>query len=249
MVRPFLKTAAALFVLGIAVLIAAGGCTPLEPRARTRSSDATELPLGGGLYHTVRKGETLWRISKTYGVSVAEITEANGLKNSDIAVGQRLLIPGATRELEVRVPGAASEQEAVTPENVKTALAWPLSGRNRTSVSSGFGPRDGSGGGSTFHKGIDVTGAREERIMASAPGEVVYAGRMSGYGNVVMIDHGARLITVYAHMSRSIVKLEEHVARGQVIGYMGSTGTSTGTHLHFEVRYKGVPVDPLDYLP
>ena len=116
-------------------------------------------------------------------------------------------------------------------------------------MSSGFGPRDGSGGGSKFHKGIDLTGAREERILAAAGGEIVYAGRMSGFGNVVMIDHGARLITVYAHLSRVIVELEQRVSKGQVIGYMGSTGTSTGTHLHFEVRYRGVPVDPLDYLP
>jgi murein DD-endopeptidase MepM/ murein hydrolase activator NlpD len=204
---------------------------------------------GEGVYHTVSRGETLWRISKTYGVSVAEITEANGLRSHDIATGQRLLIPGATRQLEVRLPGGSSGDDVVTPENIKTALSWPLAGRSRSSVSSGFGPRDGSGGGSTFHKGIDLTGAREERILAAAAGEVVYAGRMSGYGNVVMIDHGARLITVYAHLSRAIVDLEDRVPKGQVIGYMGSTGTSTGTHLHFEVRYKGVPVDPLDYLP
>lgn len=194
------------------------------------------------------RGETLWRIAKTYAVSVAEITEANGLRSHDISVGQQLLIPGATRRLEVRLPGR-SEEDTVTPDNIKTALSWPLAGRGRSSVSSGFGPRDGSGGGSRFHKGIDLTGAREERILAAAGGEIVYAGRMSGFGNVVMIDHGARLITVYAHLSRVIVELEERVSKGQVIGYMGSTGTSTGTHLHFEVRYRGVPVDPLDYLP
>jgi murein DD-endopeptidase MepM/ murein hydrolase activator NlpD len=224
------------------------GCTPLEPGGGA-SERVTAGARAQGAYHTVSRGETLWRISRTYGVSIAEITEANGLRNHDLAVGQRLLIPGAERQLEVRPPASRAHDEPVTPGNIKTALAWPLAGRGRTSVSSGFGPRDGSGGGSTFHQGIDLTGAREERILAAASGEVVYAGRMSGYGNVVMIDHGARLITVYAHLSRVIVSLEDLVSKGQVIGYMGSTGTSTGTHLHFEVRYKGVPVDPLDYLP
>ena len=117
-------------------------------------------------------------------------------------------------------------------------------------MTSGFGPRKSPGaGGSTFHKGVDIDGVREERALASLGGEVVFAGRMSGFGNVVMIDHGGRLITVYGHLSRTIVRLEEQVSKGQTIGYVGSTGTATGSHLHFEVRYKGVSVDPLDYLP
>jgi murein DD-endopeptidase MepM/ murein hydrolase activator NlpD len=233
-------------VLAVALPLSLTSCTPLEPTRGTHG-DATSAR-HGGVYHTVSRGETLWRIAKTYGVSVAEVTEANGLSSHDISAGQRLLIPGATRRLEVRLPGGRGD-ETVTPDNIRTALSWPLAGRGRSSVASGFGPRDGSGGGSTFHKGIDLTGAREERVLAAAAGEIVYAGRMSGYGNVVMIDHGARLITVYAHLSRAIVDLEERVSKGQVVGYMGSTGTSTGTHLHFEVRYRGVPVDPLDYLP
>ena len=86
-------------------------------------------------------------------------------------------------------------------------------------------------------------------MLAAAAGEIVYAGKMSGFGIVVMIDHGGRLITVYAHLSRAVVTLEGAVEEGQTIGYVGDSGRTTGTHLHFEVRSKGVPVDPLRYLP
>jgi murein DD-endopeptidase MepM/ murein hydrolase activator NlpD len=236
--------AAAVTVTAI-VMMLAGGCTPLRPG--DGSSSVRSGPRGSGVYHTVRRGETLWRISKTYGVSLAEIMEANDLENYDIGVNQRLLIPGATRELSIKLPDASSEE--VRGPSGEVRLAWPLAGRGRSSVTSRFGPRKSPGGGSTWHKGIDIDGVREERALAAAGGEVVFAGRMSGFGNVVMIDHGDRLITVYGHLSRSIVRLEERVSRGQTIGYVGSTGTATGSHLHFEVRYKGKSVDPLDYLP
>jgi murein DD-endopeptidase MepM/ murein hydrolase activator NlpD len=227
------------------VMMPGAGCTPLRPGGSMPPA-AHRAAGGKGVQHTVRKGETLWRISKTYGVSIAEIMESNGLTSYDLAVDQKLLIPGASSELRVRLPDTGAEDRP-SPDGVR--LAWPLAGRGRSSVTSGFGPRKSPSGGSTFHKGIDIDGVREERVLAAAGGEIVFAGRMSGFGNVVMVDHGDRLITVYGHLSRSIVKLEEKVSRGQTIGYVGTTGSTTGSHLHFEVRYRGVSVDPLKYLP
>jgi murein DD-endopeptidase MepM/ murein hydrolase activator NlpD len=236
---------AAVLVTTVLIVVQLAGCTPLRPSDGRPSSSVRS---GDGVYHTVRRGETLWRISKTYGVSITEIMEANGLPDYDLAVDQRLLIPGATKRLTIKLPERDERGPAESIDGVK--LSWPLAGRGRSSVTSRFGPRKSpTAGGSTFHKGVDIDGVREERVLAAAGGEVVFAGRMSGFGNVVMIDHGSRLITVYGHMSRSIVKLEEGVARGQTIGYVGSTGAATGSHLHFEVRHKGVSVDPLDYLP
>jgi murein DD-endopeptidase MepM/ murein hydrolase activator NlpD len=218
------------------------GCTPLESSPRDVTSAGGRR--SGGVHHTVRKGETLWRISKTYGVSLGEIVEANDLESYTIRIGQRLLIPGA--DSERRVP----EAPLAEPGPISATLQWPLAGRGRGSVTSGFGPRvDPVTGGEVFHKGIDIDGAREERVLAAAAGEVVFSGTMHGYGTVVMLDHGDRLITVYAHLSRSIVRLEEEVARGRTIGYVGTTGKTTGSHLHFEVRSRGVAVDPLQYLP
>ena len=231
----------------VALAMLAVGCTPLRPGSTGSAAVQRDT---GSVYHTVRRGETLWRISKTYGVSLNEVMEANGLDNSDLAVDQRLLIPGATKRLAVAPREEVKPLEGGPSGKADVRLSWPLAGRGRSSVTSRFGPRKSPGaGGSTFHKGIDIDGVREERVLAAAPGEVVFSGRMSGFGNVVMLDHGGRLITVYGHLSRSIVRIEDRVSKGQTIGYVGSTGAATGSHLHFEVRYKGVSVDPLRYLP
>jgi murein DD-endopeptidase MepM/ murein hydrolase activator NlpD len=234
------------------VMMLLAGCTPLRPDVGGGGpvSHDGHGGSGSGVYHTVRRGETLWRISKTYGVSLTEIMEANGLSDYDIAVNQKLMIPGATRQLAIKLPEVGKPDETSSSRAGDVRLAWPLAGRGRNSVTSNFGPRKSPGaGGSTFHKGIDIDGVREERVMSAQGGEVVFAGRMSGFGNVVMIDHGGRLITVYGHLSRSIVRVEEEVSQGQTIGYIGSTGAATGSHLHFEVRHKGISVDPLGYLP
>jgi murein DD-endopeptidase MepM/ murein hydrolase activator NlpD len=248
--RPSQRAVAAVTIVAIATIaLALGvgvGCTPLTRRSSPPTHRRTANQ-GTGVYHTVRKGETLWRISKTYGVSIAEITEANGLSDFTINAGQRLFIPGVAREREVTPAYPRTDETAGRPD---AKLSWPLAGRGRSSVTSGFGMReDPNTGASSFHKGIDIDGAREERVLAAAAGEIVFAGRMSGFGIVVMIDHGSRLITVYGHLSRAAVKLEDVVERGQVIGYVGTTGNARGTHLHFEVRHKGVSVDPLEYLP
>ena len=235
---------AAIAMVAAIVVLSGAGCTPLPT---SRRSPTTSSSTRGGVYHTVKKGETLWRISRAYGVALAEITEANGLSDYTIGIGQKLYIPGATKTVEVEP--AVPRPEEVTGR-LGGKLSWPLAGRGRGSISSGFGYReDPVTGGRAFHKGIDIDGAREERVLAAAAGEVVFSGRMSGFGTVVMIDHGSRLLTVYAHLSRAVVRIEDAVARGQPIGYVGSTGRATGAHLHFEVRFKGVSVDPLDYLP
>lgn len=228
-------------VMALAVSLALASCTPLEPRAR----DVVARD-GSGVYHVVERGETLWRISKAYGVSVAEIKEANGLRDDLLSVGQRLFVPGATEAIMTEAPAVAEPSSS----SGAVSLTWPLAGRTAASVSSGFGRRrDPVNGADAFHKGIDIEAARQERVLAAAGGEVVFASEMSGYGTVVMIDHGVRTITLYAHLSRSVVRLEETVGRGQVVGYVGSDGRTTGPHLHFEVRVKGVPEDPVEHLP
>ncbi|MBD3348642.1 MAG: peptidoglycan DD-metalloendopeptidase family protein [Candidatus Eisenbacteria bacterium] len=237
---------AAILTIAAIVTLSGAGCTPL-PSSGGGATSSSSWSSRTGVHHTVRKGETLWRISKAYGVSLAELLEANDLQDYTIRVGQKLYIPGVSKTVEVE-PAEPSREEV--SRNVGGKLSWPLAGRGRSSVTSGFGERkDPMTGGTRFHKGIDIDGAREERVLAAAGGEVVYSGGMSGFGTVVMIDHGDRLLTVYAHLSRSIVRLEDVVSSGDTIGYVGSTGRSNGTHLHFEVRYKGVSVDPLDYLP
>jgi murein DD-endopeptidase MepM/ murein hydrolase activator NlpD len=119
-----------------------------------------------------------------------------------------------------------------------SGLAWPVNGP----ITSGFGPRWGS-----FHEGIDISASCGTPIHAAASGTVIYSGWMDGYGNFVVIDHGNGLATAYGHQSAIYVS-GGSVSQGQTIGLVGSTGHSTGCHLHFEVRVNGSPVDPLGYL-
>jgi murein DD-endopeptidase MepM/ murein hydrolase activator NlpD len=119
-------------------------------------------------------------------------------------------------------------------------IIWPLRGP----VTSEFGPRWGG-----FHPGIDIAAPSGTPIHAAKAGTVIFAGYNGGYGNFVCIDHGGGFTTCYAHQSRIAVSDGQQVSQGQVIGYEGSTGYSTGPHLHFETRINGNPQNPRRYLP
>ena len=124
-------------------------------------------------------------------------------------------------------------------------LAWPVSGR----VSSRFGWRiHPISGRRKLHTGLDIAAPTGRPITAAADGTVLVAGNRGGLGLAVDIAHGGGLVTRYAHQSRLAVRAGQRVTRGQVIGYVGSTGMSTGPHLHFEVRVGGAPQDPLPWL-
>ena len=120
-----------------------------------------------------------------------------------------------------------------------SGLIWPVSGP----VTSGFGWRWGR-----MHEGIDIGVPTGTPVVAAAAGQVIHAGWLGGYGNLVVIDHGGGLATAYGHNSSIVVGFGSSVAQGQVVAYAGSTGNSTGPHVHFEVRVNGSPVDPLGYL-
>ena len=152
-------------------------------------------------------------------------------ESSDLA-GQQAEI---TQLIEAQA--AADATRVVTSSDV--GLIWPIHGV----VTSEYGPRWGG-----FHPGIDIAAAYGTPIEASKSGVVVYAGYDGGYGNYVCIDHGGGLSTCYAHQSQIAVSEGESVGQGQVIGYEGSTGDSTGPHVHFEVRINGATQNPRDYL-
>ena len=134
---------------------------------------------------------------------------------------------------------AASAASAGSSTPSASGFIWPVNGP----VTSPFGMRWGR-----MHEGIDIGAGYGTPIHAAAAGTVIYSGWMSGYGNLVFIDHGGGISTGYAHQSSIAAANGAHVAQGQVIGYVGCTGHCFGPHLHFEVRVNGTPVDPLGYL-
>ncbi len=149
-----------------------------------------------------------------------------------------------TEILERPVQEVIREGTKYRPFSTGTYL-WPAAG----TLSSGFGSR--SGFGSSNHKGLDIAGPSGTAVLAADAGLVIRADdEYSGFGNLIMVQHDNGDVTYYAHLSGFAVSAGEYVEQGQCIGYMGSTGVSSGSHLHFEIRLGGTePVDPLLYLP
>ena len=125
---------------------------------------------------------------------------------------------------------------------------WPEKASKK--INSPFGLRSSPGGiGSTNHKGVDIGGVGyTTQVLASKAGTVIVSQRSSSYGEYVVVSHGSGNTTLYAHMSKRLVSAGQTVQQGQVLGITGSTGNSTGPHLHFEITEGGVRVDPLQYL-
>lgn len=136
--------------------------------------------------------------------------------------------------------------EAILRERGYTPTIWPVDGK----LESGFGGRRNPFGGSSyeFHSGQDIDAPTGASVIAGASGKVVFAGWQNGYGQLVVIDHGGGLTTRYGHLSHIEVGEGQMVSRAQLVGQVGSTGRSTGPHLHYEVRINDEAVNPLQYL-
>lgn len=186
-----------------------------------------------GLLHRVRSGDSLSAIAAMYQVTTSDIVRANDLADPDrLTVGQVLIIPGG-RLKQVTVASSPAAERS------RQGLIWPCRGP----ITSYFGPRWGR-----LHTGIDIAAPHGTSIRAAAAGRVTYAGWYGNYGRCVILDHGRGLQTLYAHAHEVLVTVGESVAQGQVIARVGTTGRSTGPHLHFEVRVSGSIRNPLNYL-
>ncbi|MEW5866383.1 MAG: M23 family metallopeptidase [Bacillota bacterium] len=199
---------------------------------------------GKGVIHTVARGESLSIISLAYQVPIGEIAIANHLLvRGSLTPGATLIIPGASPPRPASQRNSRSLASRSSPSRDLPAvglLRWPLQGE----ITSDFGRRRGR-----LHCGIDIAAEPGRCVAAAASGEVTYAGRRGGYGLLVVIDHGGGLETWYGHNSKVLAGAGSQVAAGQPISVLGSTGRSTGPHLHFEVRTNGRPQNPLRFLP
>ena len=246
-------------------VLALGACAAPHPRPQAPAPVATPAPSADaegahvepdlvGSTHVVQKGETVYRIAKTYGLEPRELMEVNGLTDPRaLQPGLELFVPGAPRALEVPAlaPGAVEPSPSAPPARsvVSPALSsngkmhWPMQAGMGV-VRQGFGVKQGQ-----RHDGVDIAAPEGTPVLAAAPGEVVYTGRQSGYGVVVILRHAQPLVTVYAHNSAVLVKEGDRVEAGTPIARVGQSGRTTGPHLHFEVREGTKPRDPLLYLP
>jgi LysM repeat protein len=186
---------------------------------------------------TVGKGQSLWSIAHAHGTTVAALMSANDLTSTQLFPGESLtvVLPG---QLGRAFPQAAQPQ----PNDMK-AMLWPIHGR----ITSYFGYRLLRVAGSNFHTGIDIAGHMGEPIHAAVGGIVALAGWNGGYGLCVIIRNGDTDY-YYGHASVLLVRPGETVRAGQLIARVGSTGDSTGPHVHFEIRVHDQPIDPLPYL-
>ena len=210
------------------------------PRAAVRSQDTEEdvelatVPRveepSGRMVHILRRGQTLYSVARRYGVDLDELMRINGISDPrKVHADRAIVIPGSRRR-DGTAPAAAADPR----------LAWPLLGR----VTAGYGRR----GKGSHHSGLDIDGRKGDPILAAASGTVLRAGSDGRYGQVVILDHGNGLTTLYAHTSRLFVNEGERVRRGERIAAVGGSGNARGTHLHFEVRHDDRPMDPIPFL-
>lgn len=172
--------------------------------------------------------------------AIAELKERTKEYENKIAELER-----SSQELSVMIQRKVAERSRVgAVARGSGVFSWPLQGR----LTSRFGAIRRWGGGFR-HTGIDIAAPHGTPVMAADSGEVIFSGWWDGYGKALVIDHGKGRTTVYGHLSRIYLQVGNAVAKGQTIGLEGSTGYSTGPHLHFEVRINGTPVNPMPYLP
>jgi murein DD-endopeptidase MepM/ murein hydrolase activator NlpD len=178
------------------------------------------------------------RLASVRSLKVGALTGTRETRADFVQEAESLAAESAALAAKIR---GAQDQAGSTGSGQPSAagLIWPCDGV----VTSGFGARWGR-----MHEGIDIGCPYGAPNRAAAAGTVIYAGWFGGYGNLVVVDHGNGLSTAYGHASSIAVSVGESVAQGQTVSYVGSTGHSTGPHLHFEVRINGVAVDPLPYL-
>ena len=212
------------------------------------------LPVDG-LLHTVKKGDTLEQIARRYTADAREMLVANRLSSaSELRIGEELIVPNGEPPAPppqriANVPRPIAPIGSIfRPQGVSgktgTRLLWPTAGR---AITQYYGVWEHVHGW-RIHAGIDIDGTYSSPIYAAEDGIVTVSGWGTGYGYHVDIDHGGGMVTRYAHASKLFVKPGQQVARGEVIAMVGTTGYSTGTHVHFEVRIGGRPVNPISYI-
>ncbi|MBR0149982.1 MAG: LysM peptidoglycan-binding domain-containing M23 family metallopeptidase [Synergistaceae bacterium] len=246
------------------------GSNNFKSSAALRPGLKLRIPNQEGIFYELKDGEKAEDIARRYRVSMSKVRLVNeGVNLASLKKGDEIFLPGAkpeavrdpkpaTRLAEVKKPETAKKsapapKTAVKPEKRQrgevavrvSGLRWPIMGR----INSPFGWRQHPiTRRRDFHTGIDIKANRNDPIKAAGSGHVVYSGWMGGYGKVLVIEHSNGQSTLYAHCSTLLAGKGASVSSGQLVAKIGTTGRSTGPHLHFEVRNGNSPVNPIKYL-
>jgi murein DD-endopeptidase MepM/ murein hydrolase activator NlpD len=215
-----------------------------QENAQLRAENERQRQQLDNLNHRVEAVEdSSRRLAEMSGVSTDQPTILNGAGGPFLPVDEATAVEYRTNHLEqeLRAYEVALRERATIPS------IWPVEG----ALDSGFGVRRNPFGGSSYesHEGQDIEALIGTPVRAAASGTVIIAGCQNGYGNVVYIDHGNGISTRYGHLSQIDVTIGQTIRQGEMLGLVGSTGRSTGPHLHYEVRINNEPVNPRHYLP
>lgn len=205
----------------------------IDNARRISVGQVLRIPSADGLLYTVKKGETLAGIAAAHNVSVTALLDANDLTNETLSVGQKLFIPGA----------------ALSSFELRKALGelfiYPIHGR----LTSPFGYRsDPFTGARSFHSGVDLAAPTGTSVKATLDGRIAETGFNRIYGNYVIITHDRGYQSLYGHLSAIYVKRGQYVTQGAVVGAVGNTGYSTGSHLHLSIYKNGSLINPFSVL-
>ncbi|ABR30065.1 peptidoglycan-binding protein [Thermosipho melanesiensis] len=193
--------------------------------------EVIKIPQPPGIMYEVQQGDSLYSIALRFFTTVDRIKDANELKSNYIYVGQKLFIP--------------LDYVGMAFNIYDKSFMWPVFGK----ISSTYGWRiHPIYKKRSFHSGVDISAPMGTPIFSATDGVVKFAGEYGGYGLAVIVDYGKYDI-VYGHMSKICVYKGQKISKGELIGRVGSTGISTGPHLHFEVRINGKHTNPMAYLP
>jgi murein DD-endopeptidase MepM/ murein hydrolase activator NlpD len=223
-----MKKARSIILIGF--ILSASGCAgsslhtaSIQPPAITNN-----LP---GIYHRVEQGQTLWRISKAYGVEIEEIIRLNHIPNAGkIEKNQLIFIPKRQKQQVIKRDFSADD------------FIWPIKGK----VISSFGQTFSN----MLNKGLNIQPYSDHNVIAADSGKVVFlADDLNGFGKTIIIDHNNGFFTVYARNAQVYIKTGEAVRKGALIAKAGSTKEDPKTYLHFEVRKGHTPQNPYYYLP
>jgi len=251
-----MRKAAGLILL--VVLVGAGATTALIGVNRSRAGDARAV--------AQPQSPDVWRARQALVWSEADVRShafldheqqiadaAQAEEDADIAAigqgDQEAMLRQSNREDQLIQTIIAGCDPAVAEQlETVTELAWPLAGPMK--ITSPYGERiHPIIGEEAFHRGVDLVARYGSPVLAAGSGVVLYTGRQTTYGNMIVVLHGSGVATVYGHLWKFAVHPYERVEQGQLLGYSGNTGFSTGPHLHFEVRQDGQATNPLEWLP